>query len=234
MRILLVEDELDLGAAIQQALNRETYAVEWVQNGSAAWNCLDNWWTDYTIAVLDWSLPGLTGIELCQRLRQQRSPLPVLILTARDSLEDRVTGLDAGADDYLVKSFLMAELLARLRALQRRSPQYQCQQLQVGCLALDYHTLTVSIQTAYADTATVSLTAKEFQILEHFLKHPEQIITRNQLLTRLWEVQAEPVSNVVAVHMRQLRRKLAECGCDDIIETVYGLGYRFHLSHASK
>lgn len=233
-KILLVEDELDLGTAIQQVLSREAYVVEWIQNGITAWNCLESRWVDYTIALLDWSLPGLTGIELCQRLRQHRSPLPVLILTARDALEDRVAGLDAGADDYLVKPFGMIELLARLRALQRRSPQYQYQQLQVGCLALDYATSTVSIQAAYGEAETVSLTAKEFQILEYFMQHPEQIITRNQLITRLWEVQAEPVSNVVAVHMRQLRCKLAKFGCDDVIETVYGLGYRFNLSHASE
>jgi DNA-binding response OmpR family regulator len=234
MRILLVEDELDLGASIQQALSRETYIVEWIQDGLIAWNCLENRWMDYTVAMLDWSLPGLTGIELCQRLRQKKIPLLVLMLTARDRLEDRVTGLNAGADDYLVKPFLMAELLARLRALQRRSLQYQCQQLQVGCLTLDYNTSTVLIEIVQGGIKTVSLTAKEFQLLEHFMKHPQQIVTRNQLLNRLWEVEAEPVSNVVAVHMRQLRRKLAEYECDVIIETVYGLGYRFNLSHAPK
>ncbi|MGC8714769.1 MAG: response regulator, partial [Leptodesmis sp.] len=119
MRVLLVEDELDLGTAIERVLSREKYIVDWVQDGTSAWDYLDNPTTQYILAIVDWMLPGLSGIELCQRLRAKRSPLPVLILTARDSIEDRVVGLDAGADDYLVKPFGMAELLARLRALQR-------------------------------------------------------------------------------------------------------------------
>ena len=148
MRVLLVEDEPDLGVAIQRVLSREKYVVDWVQDGTEAWNYLESQWTHYTVAVFDWLLPGLTGLELCQRLRAKQNPLPVLMLTARDRLEDRVTGLDAGADDYLVKPFGMVELLARLRALQRRSPQFPSQILQVGCLTLDYATSTVSVKAA--------------------------------------------------------------------------------------
>lgn len=228
MKILLVEDEPDLGAAIQRVLNQEKYIVDWVQDGTEAWNYLESQWTQYTIAILDWLLPGLTGVELCQRLRAQHNPLPVLMLTAKDSMEDKVRGLDAGADDYLVKPFGMAELLARLRALQRRSPQMQSQQLHVGRLTLDYATSTVSVQI---DTGaqTVQLTAKEFQILEHFMRHPQQIISRDQLMNYIWDVHAEPSSNVVAAQIRLLRRKLAEYSVDGVIETVYGLGYRLNL-----
>ena len=233
MKILLVEDEPDLGRAVQQALSREKYIVDWVQNGSEAWNYLDNRWTGYTMAVFDWLLPGLTGIELCQRLRRQNSPLPVLMLTARDSMADKVKGLDAGADDYLVKPFGMAELLARLRALQRRSPQTYSQTLQVGRLNLDYATSTVSVQMT-DQTEVVQLTAKEFQLLEHFMRHPQQIINRDQLMNALWEVQAEPASNVVSAQIRLLRRKLAPYNCDEMIDTVYGLGYRFNLTDASE
>jgi DNA-binding response OmpR family regulator len=233
MRILLVEDEADLGSAIQQALNREKYIVDWVQDGATAWDYLDSQWTSYTVAIFDWMLPKLTGVELCRRLRQQNSPLPVLILTAKDRLEDRVVGLDAGADDYLIKPFGMVELLARLRALQRRSPEYQSPQLKVGDFTLDYSTSTVSVQHQ-DDTNVIALTAKEFQLLEHFMKHPGQIVTRDQLMNRLWEVQSDPISNVVAAQIRLLRRKLADNSYEGLIETVYGLGYRFKLPDASK
>lgn len=125
MRILLVEDEVDLGQAIKQVLISERYIVDWVPDGSQAWLCLENQWTDYTVAIVDWLLPGMSGLELCQKLRLHKNPLPVLMLTALGQAENRVAGLDAGADDYLVKPFVMEELLARLRALQRRSPQLQ-------------------------------------------------------------------------------------------------------------
>jgi DNA-binding response OmpR family regulator len=233
MKILLVEDEPDLGRAIQQALSREKYVVDWVQNGDAAWDYLDSRWAGYSMAVFDWLLPGLTGIELCKRLRQGKNPLPVLMLTAKDSMADKVAGLDAGADDYLVKPFGMVELLARLRALQRRSPQTYHQTLQLGRLTLDYATSTVSVQTRSVQTRdqaeVVQLTAKEFQLLEHFMRHPQQIVSRDQLINALWEVQAEPASNVVSAQIRLLRRKLADYDCDEMIETVYGLGYRFNL-----
>ncbi|HEY9657104.1 MAG TPA: two-component system response regulator RppA, partial [Allocoleopsis sp.] len=144
MRLLLVEDEPDLGTALERSLKREKYVVDWVKDGTEAWQFLENGWNQYTVAIFDWLLPGLSGIELCKRLRAKQSPLPILMLTARDRMEDRVTGLDAGADDYLIKPFGMAELLARLRALQRRSLQIQPPQLQVGHLLLDYGTSTVS------------------------------------------------------------------------------------------
>ncbi|HEY9615411.1 MAG TPA: two-component system response regulator RppA [Microcoleaceae cyanobacterium] len=233
MRILLVEDEPDLGAAIQRVLKREKYIVDWVQDGSEAWDYLDQQWIHYTIAIFDWMLPGLSGIELCQRLRQHHAALPVLMLTAKDRIEDRVTGLDAGADDYLVKPFSMTELLARLRALYRRSPQIQPQQLHVGHLTLDYGKHTVYCQQA--DTPQpIALTAKEFQVLEYFMQRPEQVITSEQLINQLWEIGTEPTSNAVAAQIRLLRRKLAEVGYDHLIETVHGMGYRFHNPDASQ
>ena len=233
MRILLVEDELDLGKAIQRVLNREKYVGDWVQDGTAAWEYLNAQWLEYTLAIFDWLLPGLSGVELCQRLRAQQKSLPVLLLTAKDRMEDKVVGLDAGADDYLVKPFGMAELLARMRALQRRSPQLQPSQLQVGHLVLDYGTHQVFLQVMNGETAAIALTAKEFQTLEYFMKHPNQVVTSQQLMDQLWEVGSEPTSNVVAAQIRLLRRKLADTGCDGLIETVHGLGYRFHV-HAAK
>ena len=234
MRVLLVEDEPDLGAAIKRVLNQNKYVVDWVLDGTEAWNFLNDQATQYTLVIFDWLLPGLSGIELLHRLRSQHSPLPVLMLTAKDQMEDKVAGLDAGADDYLVKPFGMAELLARLRALQRRSPQLQPQQLTVGNLTLDYSTRTVCFQNPLAEQQVILLTTKEFQLLEYFMKHPNQVVTSDQIRNQLWEVSAEPISNVVAAQVRLLRRKLASSGCPDLIETLHGMGYRFNPTHESK
>lgn len=228
MRILLVEDEPDLGAALERSLKREKYVVDWVTDGSQAWQFLESAWTQYTVAIFDWLVPGISGIELCQRLRAKQNPLPVLMLTARDRMEDRVAGLDAGADDYLIKPFGMTELLARLRALQRRSLQVQPPQLQVSNLILNYSTSTASISMLAGDLKKIPLTAKEFQLLEYFMQHPNQILSRDQIIGRIWQAEADFNSNVVAAQMRLLRRKLTEYGCDNLIETVYGMGYKLN------
>ncbi len=234
MRVLLVEDEIDLGNAIQRSLKQEKYVVDWVQDGKEAWEYLDRQSTEYSVVILDWMLPQLSGLEICKRLRRDKNALPVLILTAKDRIEDRVEGLDAGADDYLVKPFGMAELLARLRALQRRSPQIQSTQLAIANLVLDYSTSTITSQAINGDSQSIQLTAKEFQLLEYFMQHPNQILTRDQIINRLWEIQAEPESNVVAAQIRLLRRRLAEHGYEKLIETIYGLGYRLNAPHESK
>jgi len=228
MRVLLVEDEPDLGKAIKRTLEREKYIVDWVSNGNEAWDFLENQWIQYTVAIFDWLLPGISGLELLGRLRAKNNPLPVLMLTAKDRMEDKVTGLDAGADDYLVKPFGMAELLARLRALQRRSPQIQPPQLQVGNLTLDYGTRTVYSQNKNGEKPEISLTNKEFQLLEYLMKHPNQIITSEQIRNQIWSASSDTFSNVVAAQMRLLRRKLVPIGCANIIETVHGVGYRLN------
>ncbi|MBZ8183068.1 two-component system response regulator RppA [Oscillatoria salina] len=228
MRVLLVEDEPDLGAAVKQTLHQAGYVVDWVLNGNDAWDYLENHWTQYNLAIFDWLLPGMSGLELLQGLRSRNDSLPVMMLTAKDREIDKVIGLDSGADDYLVKPFGMAELLARLRALQRRSPQIQPSQLQVANLTLDYSTNTISSTVSGGEKKVISLTHKEFLLLEYFLRHPQQIVTREQILTQLWEVGEEPISNVVAAQIRLLRRKLEQHGCNNLIETVYGLGYRFN------
>ena len=231
MRVLLVEDEPDLGAAIKRTLTLEKYVVDWAMDGTEAWGYLENQQTQYTLAIFDWLLPGLSGLELLRRLREKRNHLPVLMLTAKDRLEDMVTGLDMGADDYLVKPFRMAELLARLRALQRRSPQLQPQYLQVGDVTLDYGTRTVYRLVPNNEKQVISLTTKEFQLLEYFMMHPNQIVTSDQIRNQLWEMSAEPISNVVAAQMRLLRRKLESIGCAIPIETVHGVGYRLNLKN---
>lgn len=232
MKVLLVEDEPDLGASIQQKLSKERYIVDWLLDGEQAWICLQQNWNKYTLAIFDWLLPGLSGLELCKNLRLRNNPLPVMILTARDSMKDKVTGLDAGADDYLVKPFGMEELLARLRALQRRVPQYQSQYLQVGGLILDYGNFAVTCQYPNGETKAITLTKKEFHLLEYLMKHPNIIVTRDQILNHLYTFDTERVSNVIAAQMRLLRRKLSKYGWDSFIETIPCMGYRFNSSNA--
>ncbi|PSF32925.1 DNA-binding response regulator [Aphanothece hegewaldii CCALA 016] len=232
MKVLLVEDELDLGAAIERTLNQEKYIVDWVQDGNSALNYLDNQQAQYTLAIFDWMLPGQTGLDLCKRLREQKNSLPVLILTARDRWEDKVIGLDAGADDYLVKPFRMEELLARLRSLRRRSPQFQPQQIQFGSLLLDCDNRVIYWQPVHKERRSIRLSKKEFQLLEYIMRHPWQAVTRDQILNYLYEVDAERISNVVAAQVRLLRRRLSELGCDDAIQTVPGGGYRLNSVYA--
>jgi two-component system, OmpR family, Ni(II)-responsive and/or redox-responsive regulator NrsR len=229
MRVLLVEDEEDLGLAIKQVLVSEKYVVDWVLDGTQAWHCLESQWTDYSVAIVDWLLPELSGLELCQRLRSHHSPLPVLMLTALGQPENRVKGLDAGADDYLVKPFVMEELLARLRALQRRSPNLQPQTLTAGAFTLDYANNVLSnglVQPAQ----TIPLTVKEFQILAYLMQNPDRILSGSKIRHQLWDLDTEPISNVVAAQMRLLRRKLASHSCTCPIETVPGQGYRFNTT----
>jgi DNA-binding response OmpR family regulator len=223
MRILLVEDEPDLGQAIATSLHQNRYVVDWFQNGQDAWSALGQNHS-YALAILDWMVPGQSGLEICRHLRSQNNPLPVILLSARESMDDRVTGLDAGADDYLVKPFGMQELLARLRALLRRPSQLQTPQIEIGGLQLDYSTYRISFQ----GRPCLDLTAKEFQLLEYFMQHPQQILTHDQIKARLWEWSDETISNVVAAQVRLLRRKLESIGYGDRIETVRGVGYRFN------
>ncbi len=230
MRILLVEDEEDLGLAIKQVLMGEKYVVDWVTDGAQAWYCLENQWTDYTLAIVDWLLPELSGLELCQRLRSHQNPLPVLMLTALGQPENRVTGLDAGADDYLVKPFVMEELLARLRAIQRRSPQLQPQTLTVGSFTLDDANTTLLVAHSDQPAQSIALTLKEFQVLAYLMQNSDRIIPGSKIRYQLWDLDDEPVSNVVAAQIRLLRRKLAKHGCTCPIETIPGQGYRFNSS----
>jgi len=227
MRVLLVEDEADLGLAIKQVLVSEKYVVDWVPDGAQAWICLESQWTDYTVAIVDWLLPELSGLELCQKLRLHKNPLPVLMLTALGQPENRVAGLDAGADDYLIKPFVMEELLARLRALQRRSPQIQPQILRVGAFTLDDANNALQVEQEGQPDQIIPLTIKEFQVIAYLMQNPGRIIPGSKLRQQLWDLDEDPISNVVAAQMRLLRRKLASYNCDCPIETIPGQGYRF-------
>ncbi|BAZ47040.1 two-component response regulator (plasmid) [Chondrocystis sp. NIES-4102] len=229
MKILLVEDEPEMGTAIKDILNQEKYIVDWAQNGNEAWSYLEEEIADYTLAIFDWLIPGLSGLELCARLRSRDNLLPVLILTAKDQMEDKVAGLDAGADDYLVKPFGVPEFLARVRALQRRSPLFQPQQLEVEGLILDCGTRIVRWQAPNGEMQETYLTTKEFQLLEYFMKYPKRVIPSDRIRRQIWDINAYNYSNVVAAQVRLLRRKLESIGGTNIIETVPGVGYRLNL-----
>lgn len=227
MRILLVEDEQDLGQAIKQVLVSEKYVVDWVPDGAEAWSYLESQWTDYTVAIFDWLLPGLTGLDLCKRLRAHQNSLPVLMLTALGQPNNRVAGLDAGADDYLVKPFVMEELLARLRALQRRSPQIQPQNLTIGAFTLDNANNSLSVKREDQSPQIIPLTTKEFQVLTYLMQNCDRILPGSKIRQQLWDLDEDPMSNVVAAQMRLLRRKFANYDCSCPIETIPGQGYRF-------
>jgi two-component system Ni(II)/redox-responsive regulator NrsR len=226
LRILLVEDEQDLASAIQTVLQRQGHVVDHCRGGLEGWVLLQGELARYDLAILDWMLPDLSGPDLCRRARAAGMGLPVLLLTARAETADRVEGLDAGADDYLSKPFAMEELLARIRALQRRHPGYREPQLAAGSYRLDPATGTLMVQ-APGGEVRVELSAKEQQLMAYFLEHPGQILPGSRLRNQLWDLHHDPVSNVVAAQVRLLRRKLVAHGLPSPIETVPSKGYRF-------
>ncbi len=215
MRALVVEDQPKLASLIRRGLSEEGYAVDVAPDGPQA--LVRATATEYDVIVLDVMLPGLDGFEVCKRLREQTVRAPVLMLTARDGVDDRINGLDLGADDYLTKPFAFDELLARLRALTRRGAIERAPLLEVGPLRLDPRTKRV-----WRDDDEVDLSAKEFALLETFMRHPGQVLSRFELLEHAWDFAYENRSNVVDVYVRYLRLKLGAA----TIETVRGAGYR--------
>jgi two-component system OmpR family response regulator len=219
MRMLVVEDEAKMASLIQRALVREGYAVDIARDGAEAlWAAAE---TEYDAVVLDAMIPEPDGFEVCRRLRADGRWSPVLMLTARDGVEDRVRGLDAGADDYLTKPFALSELLARLRALTRRGLGPRPVELQVGDLALD--TAKHEVRRAGRD---VSLSPKEFALLELFMRQPGQVLSRSHIVDHVWDFAYDGASNLVDVYVGYLRRKIdVPFGRSDL-ETVRGVGYR--------
>jgi len=219
MRVLIVEDEAKMAGLIKRGLTREGMAVDVVGEGEdALWRAEA---TDYDAIILDVMLPGIDGFEVCQRLRDAGVWSPILMLTARDAVRDRVAGLDRGADDYLVKPFSYAELLARLRALTRRGRSERPTELRVGDLRLDPSTRRV-----WRGETEVELSAKEFAVLETFMRNPGAVLSRFQLLEHAWDYEYENRSNVVDAYVRFLRQKIDRPFGVDSIETVRGVGYR--------
>ena len=219
MRALIVEDDLKLAALLRRGLVEEGHAADVAANGE------DALWmsgaTSYDVIVLDVMLPGIDGFEVCRRLRRNEVWSPVLMLTARDAVADRVEGLDAGADDYLTKPFSFAELHARLRALGRRGPVERPPVLEVGTLRLDPSTRQV-----WRGDDEVSLSTKEFALLETFMRRPGQVLSRFDLLEHAWDYSYENRSNVVDVYVRYLREKIDRPFGEGSLETVRGAGYR--------
>ncbi|MEA5417584.1 two-component system response regulator RppA [Spirulina sp. CCNP1310] len=220
MRILLVDDEVELTTPLSRVLRQEGYGVDVAHQGAAGLALAQR--GDYQLLILDWMLPAPSGLEICRELRSQGDQTPVLFLTAKDTLDDRVLGLDAGADDYLVKPFELRELLARVRALLRRFPLQPSPRLTWGDLAFDPDN-----RLAYRGDCPIELSEKEAQLLAYFLQHPGQTLTHQQLQEHLWGRESPPNSNVLAALVRLLRRKIEQGDGANLIHTVYGKGYRF-------
>ncbi len=227
MRILLVDDEVELTDALSQILEREGYRVDVANDGTIGNRLAVQ--GDYDLLVLDWMLPSVSGVEICQQVRSRSSLTPVLFLTAKDTLDDRVQGLDAGADDYLVKPFELRELLARVRALLRRSQSLLGDRESAGSSRLQVEDLELdgANQMAYRQGRAIDLSEKEAQLLAYFMQHPAQLLTHDRIYQHLWGSENPPSSNVLAALVRLLRRKISAPGETQLIHTVYGKGYRF-------
>lgn len=224
MRILLVDDEVEMADPLSLMLTREGYEVDVAYDGRSGNQLVQQ--RHYDLLILDWMLPQQSGLEICQQLRSGGNNTPVLFLTAKDTLDDRVQGLDAGADDYLVKPFELRELLARVRALLRRPPTLEpvatTQRLRVDDLELD-----VGNQLAYRQGRAIELSEKETQLLECLMRHSNQLLNHDQIHQYLWGESAEkPTSNALAAQIRLLRRKIEANDEPPLIHTVYGRGYR--------
>jgi DNA-binding response OmpR family regulator len=218
MRVLVVEDERRMASYICQALLEENFAVDCVHDGLSAFDMARSY--EYDIIILDLMLPGIDGLTLCHRLRKAGQTTPVLILSARDLVEDRVTGLDAGADDYLVKPFATQELVARVRALLRRRQGTADPVLRVGNLELNPSTRKVK-----RNGQAIPLTMKEYALLEYLMRRPGVVLTRTMIAEHVWDFTFDLASNVVDVYIKHLRDKINEPGKPSYIQTVRGVGY---------
>ena len=217
-QVLIVEDETKLAQFIELELKSEGYQVKIATNGFDGLTQARELTPD--LLILDWMLPGISGLEICQRLRQTGITVPIIILTAKDETSDRVAGLDAGADDYVVKPFSVEELLARIRVHLRRTQDEETDTLQFGDLELNSSTWEV-----YRGDRAIELTAKEFELLRYLLNHPRQVLTRDQILDRIWGYDFIGDSNIIEVYIRYLRLKLEAEGESRLIQTVRGVGY---------
>lgn len=219
MRILLVEDDVNQLEPLCTALSQAGHIVDGVRDGEIAQWILSQ--REYDLLILDWLVPQVSGLALCQHYRQLGKTAPVLMLTAKDAIADKISGLDAGADDYLVKPTDVFELLARIRALGRRSPVWKGETLQVEDLTLHLPTLTVE-----RGGQNLQLSTREFQLLEYLMRHSRQVLSRSQIEQALWEWGSEPESNAITALVRRLRQRLQVLNAHKWLETVYGMGYR--------
>ncbi|MCC0176848.1 response regulator transcription factor [Waterburya agarophytonicola K14] len=216
--ILVVEDEAKLAQFVKMELEFENYEVTVATEGFGGLSVAREVKPD--LILLDWMLPGISGLEICRRLRQTGDKVPIILLTAKDEVSDRVTGLDAGADDYVIKPFSIEELLARIRASLRREQEEDLDLLQFSDL-----TLNRSTREVFRGKRSIELTAKEFDLLEYLIAHPRQVLTRDQILERVWGYDFMGDSNIIEVYVRYLRLKLEEDKENRLIQTVRGVGY---------
>ena len=222
MLILLVEDDRAQLEPLQVALSQVGHIVDAVEDGETAlWLIKEK---DYDLLILDWMLPKVSGVDICRQYRNSGSAAPVLMLTAKDTTADKVDGLDAGADDYIVKPVDVLELLARVRALGRRSPLWTGDTLSLGDLQLDLTSLNLE-----RGSKKIQLSVREFQLMEYLMRHPQQVLSRDQIEQALWSWGSEPESNAVTTLVRRLRQRLEAVGAKDWLETVYGMGYRLDV-----
>ncbi|HRC85171.1 MAG TPA: response regulator transcription factor [Thermoanaerobaculia bacterium] len=219
MKILLAEDDPDLGVAVSEVLRDESYAVDHAPDGSTAAEFAS--YNDYDLAILDYQMPPPTGVELVRLWRGEGKTLPILMLTARSAIEDRVTGLDAGADDYLTKPFDFSELLARVRSLLRRREKSVQAALTAGDLQMDRAARLVTVAGS-----PIELSPKEFALLEYLLSHVDQVISRSEIEEHVWDSSFDSLTNIVDVLIHRLRKKIDGDRPDRLIHTVKGAGYR--------
>lgn len=221
MKVLLVEDEKKLAAALARGLKLKGFAADVVHDGEKALNRISLNRTDYDIVILDLMLPSMDGLEICRKVREWNITIPILVLTARSEIERKVELLQAGVDDYIVKPFSFDELIARIQALLRRPVSALPGIIEVGDIELNPVERRVTCRGS-----EIALTLKEFGLLEYFMRRPNQVIPRDDLLTNLWDFNYASFSNVVDVHVKNLRKKLDEGGAQGALETVRGVGYR--------
>lgn len=226
MKILVVEDDRKVAGFIEMGLREEGYAVDLARDGDEATMLAHV--NEYDAIVLDLMLPKKNGLQVATELRREGRATPILMLTARDATDDIVRGLDAGADDYLTKPFKFDELLARLRALVRRGGAARLDRLAYGPLELDRLK-----HEAHAGSKKLDLTPREFQLLEHFMLNPEKVVRRTELLEKVWDMHFDPESNVVDVHIGNLRRKLKEAGVAGVIQTIRGVGFTLRKANGA-
>jgi two-component system copper resistance phosphate regulon response regulator CusR len=218
MRILIVEDERKVAEMVSRGLKAEHYAVDVAENGETGWAMAHTY--DYDLVILDLGLPGMDGTELLRRIRDRNAKVPILILTARDATSSKVSGFEAGADDYLTKPFAFAELVVRVKALLRRGPANQSSKVKVGDLEFDRMTQHVS-----RAGQRIELTPKEYALLDYLASHPGRVLSRTMIVEHVWDQSFEGLTNIVDVYVRHLRSKIDESHADKLIHTVRGVGY---------
>lgn len=225
MRILIIEDQEKLASLLKKSLEKEGYAADYLMDGESGQRRIELHSSDYDLIILDLMLPKRDGHEVCKNVRNLGIKTPILILTAKDNMDDKVLLLDAGADDYLVKPFSLDELMARVRALTRRPPKSIPSTLRISDIILNPGSRKV-----FKGEKELDLTLKEFRLLEYLMRNPDQVLERESILSNIWDFDFNSFSNVIDVYINRLRQKLGKRNGQDIIETVRGVGYRIKSS----